>query len=311
MKNLAPIILFVYNRPWHTRQVLESLKANTLAGESKLYIFSDGAKQNADQNEISWIYEVRELIREKRWCGEVKIIEREQNLGLADSVITGVSEIIEKHEKVIVLEDDIVTGKYFLKFMNEALQLYENEKKVFGISGYKYPSLNIIKEPTYFLPIASSWSFGIWKDRWDKVNFNGTQLLKEVEDRNFQQKLDFGSNAFYGMLKDHIAGKNDSWAVRLYVSMFLENAYFLYPNKSLIENIGFDNSGVHCGYDDYYSKSKMSNDRVEVVKRNVELNRKVIKNIKKSFNVKFKRKKSTFSLMKSFASKILRRMNLI
>lgn len=276
MKNLAPILLFVYNRPWHTRQVLESLKANTLAGESKLYIFSDGAKQNADQNEISWIYEVRDLIREKRWCGEVKIIEREQNLGLADSVITGVSEIIEKHEKVIVLEDDIVTGKYFLKFMNEALHIFESEKRVYGVSGYQFTPSKEIKDSTYFLPIMSSWGYATWADRWSQINFNGKELLEIVKNRKIGNKLNFGSINYQNMLKNQVDNLNNSWAVRFYVSMYLKNGLFLYPNKSLLRNIGFDGTGIHSGSNPskHYRDPKEINSLIPVQNKKVKWNKK-------------------------------------
>jgi len=123
-RNLAPVILFVYNRPWHTRQTLEALKNNDLAEESILYIFSDGPKKNADQQDINKIQEVRCLIKEENWCGEVKIFESRENFGLADSVIRGVSKVINIHDRVIVLEDDIVVGKYFLTFINSGLEVY-------------------------------------------------------------------------------------------------------------------------------------------------------------------------------------------
>ncbi len=283
MKDLAPVILFVYNRPWHTRQTLEALKANDLAKDSVLYIFSDGPKKNANQEDLKKIQEVRKLIRDEYWCGEVKIIEREQNLGLSESVISGVTEIINIHERVIVLEDDLVTGKFFLKFMNDALEIYKSETKVFGVSGYKYPSEKKILDSTYFLPIASSWSYATWKDRWMKVNFNSTELIKMVEAGDFQKELDFGGNAFYAMLEDQIQGRNDSWAIRFYVSMFLERAYFLYPSVSLVTNIGFDNSGTHCSKDDYFSKVLAVNKYVEVKKIPVVMDNDIIKNFSETF----------------------------
>ena len=121
--NLAPIILFVYNRPEHTKKTLESLKINELASESSLFIFSDGSKNENDKKSVD---EVRKYISTISGFKEIKIILREKNLGLADSVISGVTEVIEKYGKAIVLEDDIVTSKYFLKFMNEALDFYED-----------------------------------------------------------------------------------------------------------------------------------------------------------------------------------------
>lgn len=291
------MILFVYNRPWHTREVLESLKVNTLAGHSKLYIFSDGPKVNASKDDINKIKEVRKVIREEKWCGEIQIIERAENLGLAISVIKGVSEVIQHYGRVIVLEDDIVTGKYFLKFMNEALEVYQKSKKVFGVSGYKYPTNYEVKEETFFLPISSSWSFGTWEKCWNRVNFNGNELLSEIKTNGLEERLDFGGNNFYEMLKDQIAGRNDSWAIRFYVSMFLENAYFLYPKKSLVTNIGFDNTGVHCGFDNYYSKSIMYKGEIKVEKKRINLDSKIVGDTIKSFEIRFGQKPNkTFSL---------------
>lgn len=247
--NLAPIILFVYNRPWHTEQMLEALMENELADQSALYVYSDGPKKNATVEDLKNIKEVRTLIRNKNWCKEVVIIERDENLGLANSVINGVTEIIERHGKVIVLEDDILTGKYFLKFMNEGLETYQNDELVYGVSGYCFPHSEKIQDKTYFLPLMSSWGYGTWANRWNKINFNGKELLNEVISKNLVPGLDFGKIQFYQMLQDQVSGENDSWAVRFYVSMYLNNGVFLYPNLSLLKNIGFDGSGVHCKFD--------------------------------------------------------------
>lgn len=247
--NLAPIILFVYNRPWHTERTLEALMENEFADESSLYIYSDGPKKNASVEDLKNIKEVRTLISEKNWCKEVVIIERNENLGLANSVIKGVTEIIERHGRVIVLEDDILTGKYFLKFMNEGLETYQNDEIVYGVSGYCFPHSEKIQDKTYFLPLMSSWGYGTWDNRWNKINFNGKELLNEIISKNLVPELDFGKIQFYQMLQDQVSGKNDSWAVRFYVSMYLNNGVFLFPNLSLLKNIGFDGSGVHCKFD--------------------------------------------------------------
>lgn len=294
---LAPILLFVYNRPWHTRQTLDALSSNILADESILYIYSDGPKEDASQEDLNKIRDVRDLLREQFWCGEVKIIERDKNLGLAESVISGVSEVINEFGHVIILEDDIVTGKYFLKFMNKALELYESEKKVFGITGYKYPSTKKVIDSTYFLPIASSWSFGIWKDRWDKVNFNASDLLQKISKGNLQEELDFGGNPYYEMLKSQVEGRIDSWAIRFYGSMFIERAYFLYPNRSLVCNIGFDNSGTHCQNDDFFTRSKITQKSIEISQQEIILKQEILKNFKTSFK-NMDQKKSKFYFLK-------------
>lgn len=291
--HLAPIILFVYNRPWHTQQTLEALMQNALADQSTLYIYCDGPKEQATEDEKQNIIKVRELIKKKLWCEEVFIIERNTNLGLANSVIQGVSEVIERHQRVIVLEDDILTGKYFLQFMNEGLNLYEDDKKVFGVSGHQFPSAKRIKDSTYFLPIMSSWGYGTWMDRWMEIEFDGKRLLEVIEDNKIGSQLDFGVIQYYQMLKDQVTGKNNSWAVRFQVSMFLKKGFFLYPNKKLIHNIGLDGSGVHCKKidDDARSINDISKKSVSIHKLAIELKENFVNDFK---NIKAVKKGMTF-----------------
>lgn len=241
MTPLAPIVLFVYNRPVHTLKTLEAINSNIMAKDSELFIYSDGPK---NQSDIEKVNEVRKIIRET-WCKKVSIIESQENKGLAGSVIDGVSEIVNKHNKVIVLEDDIVTSKYFLKFMNEALELYKFHEKVFGISGHIH-KLNIKLPETFFLRKASSWGWGTWKNAWDQFEKDGNQLKNEIEKKDLVELFNFGGKDFHNMLKQQINSSINSWAIRFYASSFLNNGLFLYPKFSLVNNIGFDGSGVHC-----------------------------------------------------------------
>ncbi len=189
---LAPIILFVYNRPSHTLRTLEALALNELAKESILYIFSDGIKDNADSNSIQKINETREIIKSKQWCKEVIIIERQQNFGLAKSVIEGVTEIINKFQKVIVLEDDLVTSPYFLKFMNETLHKYEKEDSVACISAYIYPIDNLPE--LFFIKGADCWGWATWKRAWDLFEPDGSKLLNIIESKKLTSEFDLNKS---------------------------------------------------------------------------------------------------------------------
>ena len=162
----APIVLFIYNRPDHTRQTLEALSKNTLASESELYIFADGSKENATKEQLEKIHQTRQIAHSQLWCKSVSIIESSVNKGLAASIISGVTEIINKFGKIIVLEDDIVTGKYFLEYMNAALQKYENEKRVWHITGWRDPVPTNIDNSSFFYPTMDCWSWATWADRW-------------------------------------------------------------------------------------------------------------------------------------------------
>jgi hypothetical protein len=244
---LVPIILFVYNRPFHTRKTLESLERNILAKESELFIFSDGPKENASPRQMEKINETRRIIREKKWCGEVHIIEKEKNVGLAKSVIAGVGDIINKYGKVIVLEDDLLLSANFLKYMNDGLNKYEKKDEVMQIAGYMYPINIKIDKDVFFLPFITSWGWGTWKRVWDNFDKNSDGLEKLKNDRKLRYKFNLdGSYPYYKMLKNQVEKNIDSWAIRFYLSVFLKNGLALFPKKTLVNNIGMDGSGVHC-----------------------------------------------------------------
>jgi len=240
----APIALFVYKRPWHTQQALESLAANMGASESELFIFCDGPKRIEDAKAVE---EVRRLVRSRQWCGKVNIIEREKNLGLANSIISGVTELCNQCGRVIVLEDDLLTSRYFLEYMNMALERYENEEHVMQISGHMFPVEIKAETDAIFLPFITSWGWATWKRAWvafDK-DMSGFEALSK--DKAFRKAFDLdGSYPYFEMLESHSAGKIDSWAIRWYWSVFLKGGLTLYPAKTLISNIGFDGSGTHC-----------------------------------------------------------------
>ena len=244
MKNiLAPICLFVYNRPWHTSQTIEALAKNELADKSELFIFSDGPKDDKTKQKVA---EVRLYLKNITGFKNITIIERTENYGLANSIISGVTEIVNKYGKIIVMEDDLISSPYFLKYINEALNLYENEEKVISVHGYIYPLKGKLPE-TFFIKGADCWGWGTWKRGWDLFESNGQKLLDKLKAKNLTYEFDFnGSFDYTKMLEGQITGKNDSWAVRWYASAFLNNGLTLYPGRSLIRNIGIDGSGVHC-----------------------------------------------------------------
>lgn len=248
--NCAPVALFVYNRPWHTRRTVESLLANAEAAETSLYVFSDAPK-NAGANQT--VAEVRSFLREITGFKSVSIIERGDNFGLARSIIDGVSQVCEKHGRVIVLEDDLVTSPYFLKYMNEGLDKYQDEQRVISIHGYVYPVGQALPE-TFFLKGADCWGWATWKRGWDMFEPDGQKLLGELKRRKLTRRFNFdGSYPYTMMLQKQIAGKNNSWAILWYASAFLQDKLTLYPGRSLVHNIGCDGSGTHCSPDESFS----------------------------------------------------------
>ncbi len=246
----APVTLFTYNRPQHTQMALDALAANTQSRNSLLYIYCDGAKENADAKTIRNIEEVRLLARKETRFKEVIVIEQPKNKGLANSIIDGVTEVVNKYGKIIVLEDDIIVSKGFLKYMNDALTIYSAEDKVGCIHAWNYNlDTSNCPELTFFLKGADCWGWATWKRSWDLFNPNGIALLNTITANNFQYEFDRkGTHKFVEMLKEQIEGRNDSWAIRWHASLFLQDKYCLQPAKAIVKNIGLDDSGTHSGH---------------------------------------------------------------
>ena len=198
---LAPIALFVYNRPDHIIQVIDALQCNELAKKSELYIYSDAGKNPDDDLQVEI---VRKYLRMIKGFQIVRIIERKENYGLARSIISGVTDIVNKHGQIIVLEDDLVTSPYFLQYMNDALDIYENESEVISIHGYIYP-VKVKLPETFFIKGADCWGWATWKRGWDLFNPDGQELMKTLKEQRLQKEFNFnGSCDYIHMLKDQI-----------------------------------------------------------------------------------------------------------
>jgi hypothetical protein len=240
-KKLAPIVLFVYNRLNCTKRTIEALQKNELANKSELFIYSDAAK---NENDLKKVAKVQEYIENVDGFKKIIIRKRKVNTGLARSIISGVTKVVNEYGKIIVLEDDLVTSRYFLRFMNVALEAYKNEPRVASIHGYIYP-INDLPE-TFFIKGADCWGWATWNNKWSIFERDGKKLLDKVKKKNIEIKIDFnGAYNYTSMLKNQVEGKIDSWAIRWYISAFLKNMITLYPGRSYVQNIGFSNEGTH------------------------------------------------------------------
>lgn len=248
--SLAPIVLFVYNRPCHTQQTVFALQKCELAKESNLYIFADGPKEDASEETRQKIAEVRQYINSIDGFKTIHIQESPTNKGLANSIIQGVSEVLNKYGKVIVVEDDIVAHQFFLRFMNEALERYENTKLIFAISAtmerFHIPS-NYRKD-VFLTNRFGSWGWAIWLDRWNSVDWtiDNYPLIKHPTPKSIKQFCK-GGDDLWPMLQDQKNGRIDSWAIRIGYNISLKRRFCLRPIHSFVSNIGMDNSGIHCG----------------------------------------------------------------
>jgi len=244
---LAPIALFVYNRPDHTKRMVESLLKNPELMNSQITVYCDGPRNEKERKEVG---ETRQIIRQL--LPNAKIVENEINQGLAASIIKGVTEQCDKYGRVIVIEDDLILSPVVLAYFNKALEFYESYEKVMHIAAYMYPVGNQL--PSVFLyREASCWGWATWKRAWKYFEPNA----KVIADKIFQKRLVKEFNVkqtylFWEMLHLQSQGKVDSWAIRWYGSVFVNEGLALHPGKSLIQNTGFDGSGVHCSITDIY-----------------------------------------------------------
>lgn len=240
----SPVILFVYNRPAETLATLTSLESNYLSDKTDLFIFSDGPR---DERSVKGVQEVRVIIHNKYNFNSITIFESESNLGLAKSIISGVSKIISIHKVVIVLEDDLVTSANFLEFMNQALTFYQGSDKIFSISGYtlQLPCLANYNKDIYLGYRASSLGWGTWADRWSMVDWD----LKDYNNfkYNLYQQIRFmrGGIDMPGMLRDQVKGRIDSWAIRWCYNQFKFNQLTVFASKSKVSHIGIGKNATN------------------------------------------------------------------
>jgi hypothetical protein len=246
---LSPIAVFAYNRPLHLEKTLSALARNVLASKSNVIVFCDGPKGEED---IFLVEKTREIAKKNHGFLSNQVIESFTNKGLAESIIQGVSRICQEYGEVIVLEDDMESSPHFLEYMNEALNRYENDERVISAHGYVYPLRKDLQQP-FFLRGADCWGWATWERGWRLFERDGESLAKEISEKGLVREFNFdNSHDYYQMLLDFNERKNNSWAIRWYASAFLKNKLTLYPHRSLIQNIGLDQSGTHCNETDQF-----------------------------------------------------------
>ena len=246
----SPVALFAYARVDHLAATVDSLLANAECKKTQLYVYCDGPRSVGHQAQTD---QVRAYVDGIKGFAAVTRVYRDQNLGLARSIISGVSEVLAQHETVIVMEDDLVVSSHFLKYMNDGLWLYRDDQRVASIHGYCYPVEEELPE-TFFLRGADCWGWATWSRAWQHFESDGRKLLDELSRTGLKRAFDLGGAYPYTrMLKDQVAGKNDSWAIRWHAACFLKNMLTLYPGRSLVNNIGTDDSGTHCATTDHFS----------------------------------------------------------
>ncbi|MDF1550350.1 MAG: glycosyltransferase [Bacteroidales bacterium] len=260
VKVTAPVALFVYNRLDHLKLSIASLQENPLAWASDLYLFSDGPK---DDEDIDRVLKVREFIQSISGFKEIYIFENEKNQGLANSIINGISVVLQEHDKIIVLEDDLLVSSDFLQYMNEALDFYEDKNEVFSISAYCAPfKLNNFEQDTFFFSRINSWGWASWRNRLDNVDWEVKDFNDFIKNKKLRKEFNLGGKDLTTMLLKYKTGIIDSWAIRFNYACFKQKKLNLYPTNSKILNLGIDNSGTNTKktkkFDTYLKHNKVS-----------------------------------------------------
>jgi acetyltransferase-like isoleucine patch superfamily enzyme len=247
--NFSPVALFVFDRPDHTERTIHALRKAELAEESILFIFADGPRNYSSKEEMNRVERVRKIIEDLDGFKEVVIVKSDVNKGLASSIIDGVTTVVDKFGRVIVLEDDIIVSKGFLKYCNEALDLYSNDEEVMHISASNYDANFDDLNDTFFVKALSCQGWATWKRAWDLYNDDALDHLTFFQTdpiRSFKFDIE-GSAYFMKQLKKNVSGELNTWAVKWYASWLRAGGISLFPKKSLLFNIGFDGSGENSG----------------------------------------------------------------
>ena len=290
LSTLAPVVLFTYQRPSHLTQTLAALSKNKEASQTPIYIYSDGPKADASPEDLAEIMAVRQLIRQQTWAKQLEIIERKENWGLSKNIVSGVTEVMEKHGRAIILENDIVVSPYFLQYMNQALDLYQDVEEVMHIGGFLYP-LNLKEKDlgtSFFYNVNSCWGWASWQRAWKYYQDDTANILAQINENYDPFTFNGGQkDSFYKQLKKNISGELDNWDCHWHASIFLQNGLALHPYQSLVKNIGLDGSGTNC--DDIELGQKMLQTPLKLTKINPKNGQKQHQIVSEKMKLYFKR----------------------
>ncbi len=302
---IAPILIFIYNRPEYLEKTLESLALNPLVSESTLYFFADGPKKDASIDDLNKISAARQVARKKKWGKEVFVFEQSENLGLANSIIQGVTKIINQTGRVIVLEDDVEVSPYFLQYMNDALMVYENNRKVNGIGSWNFFSNKSTTPDTFFCPIPDTIGWATWSNRWSSFENDSNILLESLKKKNLIAAFNlFGQYNYFGMLLSQSQNKIDSWGIRWQAVAYLSNRLTLYPKYALANHIGIDKSATHSSGVDFSDRIRPASKSVNVENKSVKIEYRVFNEMLSSYEDIFGQIKSKSSFLKYLKSRL-------
>ncbi|MCF0212079.1 MAG: glycosyltransferase [Bacteroidales bacterium] len=245
---MSPIVIFVYNRPDETRRLLHSLLLCPEAEGSELFVFSDGAKREADKPRVE---QVRQLFASLQGFQRVTLKAQEHNIGLSRSIIGGVSEVLQRYGQCIVLEDDLIVAPDFLTFMNSALDLYRDRHDIFSLSGYtpNIPIPDNYQEDVFLVPRPQTWGWATWSDRWATVDWSASEASM-LRQRRHRKSFDKGGNDLSRTMAIWQKGHLDVWGIRWVFACWRQGKWTLNPVGSKVSNDGLFEKATHAGWHD-------------------------------------------------------------
>jgi len=238
----APIAIFAYNRANHLEKCIQNILLCKEAAQTNVFLFCDGPKKNANQKEIKAVEETREVIKKIQGFKSITVFISKINIGLHNSIVDGISKVLEMNDNVIVIEDDIIVGSHFLKFMNQGIMQFQNDKRIAGITGYSFP---INESKPYFTRTGSCWGWATYKRVWDNFILNRNVLNLDLIAHDERKLFNVYGSIYENMFLQSKQGIIQSWAIEFYLYYFCQKQFFLMPGVNLISNTGFDGSGQH------------------------------------------------------------------
>lgn len=254
MQNESPVAFFSYNRPDHTRRALEALARCRRLRDCDFYFFSDGPRTEPVRPKVE---ATRQVLREFAPIFNARLLEQPENLGLATSIVTGVTQLCAQYGRVIVIEDDLVVSDDFLDYMIQSLGRYENEPRVKQVGGLTLSPPKNMSADAFLLPVTTTWGWATWQRAWEAFSWHPIDLERARQDPSWRELFDLGgSYSYFSMLEDRLAGRNDSWGILWWYAVSRQNGLVVYPTHSLVRNVGFDGSGIHCGNHDLWQQEE-------------------------------------------------------
>ena len=302
----SPIAFFAFNRPFHTLKTLKYLSKNEAAKETEIFAFIDGPRNNT---ELHLIDNVEKIINSfSNMFKKITISRSLKNLSADTNIRTGVSDVLSKYKSVIVLEDDICVSKYFLDYMNKALDKYQNNKEVWHINGFNFPYKSNLSNETFFTRSMECWGWGTWEDRWfrfqnDPLSTDPFYLISKFSKKDIREfNLDLKHNLYWSMVLANSDGRlPNTWDIFWYAFIFMHNGLCLAPRISLTRNIGHDGSGTHSEKDETIMQANIYQSPIIYYPSEIKEDLDALNEMKKYFNKKFNFKTRILNKLKRFS----------